>query len=188
VAKLKKGPGRLIGRWKEEAVAANPGASDEDLARAVNETARKQGYAYTITPDKVRTGKKAKKKVRKPAPAAARTTPAPAKAVASGGISLARIIRASGTVRGLERCKTLGNPHFCRRWASVRTEQAAKPRQAPRASRAGADLRGIRPHRPSLHGLTICWTAPLRGPRHIASKPFETNGANSQAASSWVAA
>jgi hypothetical protein len=45
MAKLKKAPGRLIGRWKEEAVAANPGASDEDLARAINETAREQGYA-----------------------------------------------------------------------------------------------------------------------------------------------
>jgi hypothetical protein len=52
MAKLKKAPGRLIGRWKQEAVAANPGASDEDLARLINETARKQGYAYTITPDK----------------------------------------------------------------------------------------------------------------------------------------
>jgi hypothetical protein len=46
MAKLKKAPGRLIGRWKEEAIAANPGASDVDLARIINEMARKQGYGH----------------------------------------------------------------------------------------------------------------------------------------------
>ena len=56
---LKKAPGRLIGRWKDEAIAANQGASDEDLARIINEVAQKQGYDYTITPEKVRS--KAKK-------------------------------------------------------------------------------------------------------------------------------
>ncbi len=54
MAKLKKAPGRLIGRWKHEAIAANGGASDEDLAKIINETARRQGYDYTITPEKVR--------------------------------------------------------------------------------------------------------------------------------------
>jgi hypothetical protein len=97
MAKLKKAPGRLIGRWKEEAIAANPGATDEDLAQLINETARKQGYAYTITPDKVRTRKKSRKPARKPAPAAARTTPAPAKA-ASGGISLEDVKAVKGLV------------------------------------------------------------------------------------------
>jgi hypothetical protein len=86
MAKLKKAPGRLIGRWKEEAVAAHPGASDEDLAKLINETAREQGYDYTITPDKVRAGKM-KRKARKPAPApAARANSAPAKAASGGGI------------------------------------------------------------------------------------------------------
>jgi hypothetical protein len=98
MAKLKKAPGRLIGRWKQEALAANPGASDEDLAKAINETARKQGYDYTIAPDKVRTGKKARKKARKPAPAAARANPAPAEAAASGGISLGDVEAVKGLV------------------------------------------------------------------------------------------
>jgi hypothetical protein len=40
---LKKAQGRLIGRWKEEATKANPGASDADLARTINETAKAQG-------------------------------------------------------------------------------------------------------------------------------------------------
>ena len=65
MAKLKKAPGRLIGRWKQEAIPANAGASDEDLARVINETARKQSYDYTITPEKVRTKSK-KPKRRKP--------------------------------------------------------------------------------------------------------------------------
>src|SRR5262245_39835392 len=55
MAKLKKAPGRLIGRWKQEAIAANKEASDEDLAQIINEAAKKQGYDYTITPEKVRT-------------------------------------------------------------------------------------------------------------------------------------
>jgi hypothetical protein len=104
MAKLKKAPGRLIGRWKQEAIAANAGASDADLARIVNEMARLQGYNYTITPEKVRT--KGKKKGRKPAPApaaaaAARTTPAPApapKSTSTGGLSLEDIRAVKGLV------------------------------------------------------------------------------------------
>jgi hypothetical protein len=97
MAKLKKAPGRLIGRWKQEALAANPGASDEDLAKLINGTARKQGYAYTITPDKVRTRKKAKRKAHKRAPAA-RANSAPAKAEAGGGISLDDVTAVKGLV------------------------------------------------------------------------------------------
>jgi hypothetical protein len=96
--RLKKAPGRLIGRWKEEAISANPGASDEDLANIVNDMARKQGYDYTITPEKVRTRKKGKK--RKPAPAA-RTDSAPAparRAAAGGGISLDDVKAVKGLV------------------------------------------------------------------------------------------
>src|SRR5690348_10084130 len=91
MAKLKKAPGRIIGRWKAEAIAANAGASDEDLARIINEMARKQGYDYTITPDKVRTKSKKsrrKKRSRRATPAAAsaaRSTPAPAARVDSRG-------------------------------------------------------------------------------------------------------
>src|SRR6516164_7214219 len=80
MAKLKKAPGRLIGRWKTEAIAANRSASDADLARIINETARKQGYAYTITPEKVRSKskKKRKKRAAQPAPAVGtNATPAP---------------------------------------------------------------------------------------------------------------
>ena len=51
---LKRAPGFLIGQWKKEAIAANPAASDEALAKNINETAKKQGYDYTITPEKVR--------------------------------------------------------------------------------------------------------------------------------------
>ncbi len=91
MAKLKKAPGRLIGRWKQEAAAANGGASDEDLAKIINEMARKQGYDYTITPEKVRTRAK-KPRGRKAArrqTSAAHTTPAPApRAASTGGLSL----------------------------------------------------------------------------------------------------
>lgn len=94
MAKLKKAPGRIIGRWKAEAIAGNGGASDEDLAKIINDKARKEGYDYTITPEKVRakSKKKRRKRARKPAAAAAsaaRTTPAPApRAVAAGRISM----------------------------------------------------------------------------------------------------
>jgi hypothetical protein len=102
MAKLKKAPGRIIGRWKQEAIAANRGASDEDLAKIINDMARLQGYDYTITPEKVRTT--TKKKGKKPAPAAAsaaRSTPASApalKATSRGGISLEDIQAVKGLV------------------------------------------------------------------------------------------
>src|SRR5262249_33603020 len=105
MAKLKKAPGRVIGRWKEEAIAANAGASDEDLAKIINDMARKQGYAYTITPEKVRTKTKKprrRKHARRAAPAAtsaARTTAAPVpKPAARGGISLDDIRAVKGLV------------------------------------------------------------------------------------------
>jgi hypothetical protein len=101
MAKLKKAPGRIIGRWKAEAIAANPGTSDEDLAKIINDRARKEGYDYTITPAKVRAkAKKKRKRARKAAPAAAaaRITPAPApKPTARGGIDFEDI----RTLRGL---------------------------------------------------------------------------------------
>ncbi len=82
MAKLKRAFGRQISNWKAQALAANPGASDEDLATIVNDMARKQGFAYTITPDKVRAKAKAPAKKR----ATARTTPAaPAAARSNGG-------------------------------------------------------------------------------------------------------
>ena len=68
---LNRAPGFLIGQWKKEAIAANPAASDEELAKIINETAKKQGYDYTITPEKVRS-KTAKKT--EPAPVAPRGT------------------------------------------------------------------------------------------------------------------
>jgi hypothetical protein len=94
MAKLKKAPGRIIGRWKQEAIAANAGASDQDLAKIINDMARKQGYDYTITPEKVRTTTKKprrRKTATKPAPAAAAardTQPATRKSEPAGGISL----------------------------------------------------------------------------------------------------
>jgi hypothetical protein len=60
----------LIGQWKKDAIAANPRASDQDLAKIINDTARKQGYDYKITPEKVRT--------KTTQPAAAAPKPAPA--------------------------------------------------------------------------------------------------------------
>jgi hypothetical protein len=104
MAKLKKAPGRVIGRWKQEAIGANPGASDSDLATIINDTARKQGYAYTITPDKVRTKKgKGKRRARRTAPAGvsaadATAAPAPKKAAATGGLSLEDIRSVKGLV------------------------------------------------------------------------------------------
>ncbi len=81
MAKLKKAPGRLIGRWKAEAIAFNRGASDDDLARIINEMASKQGYDYTITPEKVRTrSKKRKRRRRAGTPTSAGDTPASAPA------------------------------------------------------------------------------------------------------------
>jgi hypothetical protein len=81
MAKLKKAFGRQIARWKQDAIAANTGASDEDLARIINEMAKAQGFKYTITPDKVRAKGKKKRKMRKhAAPAASATPPTPAPA------------------------------------------------------------------------------------------------------------
>jgi hypothetical protein len=76
MAKLKKAFGRQISKWKEQALAANPGASDQDLANVINDMARKQGFDYTITPEKV--WAKAKAPARKRGvtrPAAAATAP-----------------------------------------------------------------------------------------------------------------
>jgi len=97
MARLKKAPGRLIGRWKQEALAANGAASDEDLARIINGMARKQGYDYTITPGKVRT-KARKPGGRKPArKAAPDSAPAP-RPTPKGRISLADIQAVKGLV------------------------------------------------------------------------------------------
>jgi hypothetical protein len=71
MAKLKKAFGRQISNWKAEAVAANPGASDQDLANIINDMARKQGFDYTITPEKARPKAKAPARKRTAAPPAA---------------------------------------------------------------------------------------------------------------------
>jgi hypothetical protein len=78
MAKLKKAFGRQISKLKAEALAANPGASDQDLANIINDMARKQGFAYTITPDRVRpTAKPPARKRAKAPPKAAAPAPAP---------------------------------------------------------------------------------------------------------------
>ena len=90
MAKLKKAFGRQISKLKADALAANPGASDQDLAKAINDLAKERGFAYTITPDRVRPTAKppAKKRAKAPpkaaAPAAARLTSAPAPRSAEG--------------------------------------------------------------------------------------------------------
>ena len=92
MAKLKKAFGRQISKLKAEALAANPGASDQDLANAINDLAKKQGFAYTITPDRVRpTAKpparkraKAPPKAAAPAPAHGNSKPAPGPRKAEG--------------------------------------------------------------------------------------------------------
>jgi hypothetical protein len=76
MAKLKKAFGRQISNWKAEALAANPGASDQDLANVVNDMARKQGFAYTISPEKVRPKAKAPAKKRRASAPAAASAPA----------------------------------------------------------------------------------------------------------------
>ena len=81
MAKLKKAFGRQIAVWKEQAAAANPGASDQDLANIINDMAKKQGFDYKVTPDKVRVKAKPAARKRAPAPpkaAAPAPTPAPA--------------------------------------------------------------------------------------------------------------
>jgi hypothetical protein len=106
MAKLKKAFGRQIARWKQDAIAANTGASDEDLAKVINETAKAQGLKYTITPDKVRTkGKKKRRKRRHVAPADS-TTPAAApkqalNPAATAGISVSDIEAVKGLVERL---------------------------------------------------------------------------------------
>jgi hypothetical protein len=86
MAKLKKAFGRQISKLKADALAANPGASDQELATAINDLAKKQGFAYTITPDRVRPAAKppARKRAKAPpkaaAPAAAHGNSAPAPA------------------------------------------------------------------------------------------------------------
>jgi hypothetical protein len=100
MARLKKAPGRIIGRWKQEAIAANPGASDADLAAIINDMAKKQGYAYTIAPEKVRArkGKRRRRRARAVA-AAAPTTSAPTpRALPTDGINLADIRAVKGLV------------------------------------------------------------------------------------------
>ena len=102
MAMLKKAPGRIIGRWKAEAIAANRTASDADLAKIINETARKQGYAYTISPEKVRakSKKKRKKRAAKPAaaPAAGTSQASAPRPAAGGGISLDDVRAVKGLV------------------------------------------------------------------------------------------
>ena len=77
MAKLKKAFGRQISVWKEQAAAANPGASDQDLANIINDMAKKQGFDYKITPDRVRAKGKPPARKRAPAPPKA-AAPAPA--------------------------------------------------------------------------------------------------------------
>jgi hypothetical protein len=108
MAKWKKAPGRLIGRWKQEAIAGNTGASDEDLAKIINDMARREGYAYTITPEKVRSKSKKRKRRRhaaRPAqadaPTAATAAPAPkpaAKSAGAAGLSLEDVRALKGLV------------------------------------------------------------------------------------------
>lgn len=83
MAKLKKAFGRQISKLKEEALAANPGASDQDLANVINDMAKKQGFDYTITPDRVRAKAKAPARKRAAAPPKA-AAPAPARRKAEG--------------------------------------------------------------------------------------------------------
>ena len=100
MARLKKAPGRIIGRWKQEAIAANPGASDEDLAAIINDMAKKQGYRYAIAPEKVRArkGKRRRRRTKVAAAAASTTSPAVPKRVSTDGINLADIRAVKGLV------------------------------------------------------------------------------------------
>ena len=105
MAKLKKAFGRQISVWKEQAAAANPGASDQDLANIINDMAKKQGFSYKITPEKVRA--KAQPKVA--APAAARLTSAPAPAPRSAEGQLLADLRAFVQLVGKDAARPLLN-------------------------------------------------------------------------------
>jgi hypothetical protein len=115
MAKLKKAYGRQISKLKAEALAANPGASDQDLANAINDLAKKQGFAYTITPDRVRPTAKppARKRAKAPpkaaAPAAARRTSAPAPAPRSAEGQLVADLRAFVQLVGKDAARPLLN-------------------------------------------------------------------------------
>src|SRR5690349_611056 len=102
---LKRAPGRLIGRWKDEAITANPGASDQDLANIINEMAQKQGYDYKITPEKIRV--KTRKPGQQPTPAPS-PEPAPSRNMADGaGGALIEDLRAFVRLVGKEGAKDL---------------------------------------------------------------------------------
>ena len=115
MAKLKKAFGRQISKLKAEALAANPGASDQDLANAINDLAKKQGFNYKITPEKVRA--KAKPPARKrakappkaaaPAPAHGNSKPAPAPRKAEG--QLVADLRSFVQLVGKEAARSLLN-------------------------------------------------------------------------------
>src|SRR4051812_30399538 len=60
---LTKPFGRQIAKLKETARQANPNASPEALAEAVNKLAKDMGFDYTITPEKM--GEKAAKATKK---------------------------------------------------------------------------------------------------------------------------
>ena len=115
MAKLKKAYGRQISKLKADALAANPGASDQDLANAINDLAKQQGFAYTITPDRVRPTAKppARKRAKAPpkatAPAAARLTSAPAPAPRSAEGQLLADLRAFVQLVGKDAARPLLN-------------------------------------------------------------------------------
>ena len=115
MAKLKKAFGRQISKWKEEAAAANPGASDQDLANIINDMAKKQGFSYKITPEKVRAKakppakKRAKAQPKVAAPAAARLTSAPAPAPRSAEGQLLADLRAFVQLVGKDAARPLLN-------------------------------------------------------------------------------
>ena len=112
---MKKAFGRQISKWKEEAAAANPGASDQDLANIINDMAKKQGFSYKITPEKVRAKAKppARKRASAPpkatAPAAARLTSAPAPAPRSAEGQLLADLRAFVQLVGKDAARPLLN-------------------------------------------------------------------------------
>jgi hypothetical protein len=112
MAKLKQAFGRQISNWKEEAIRANAGASDQDLANIINDMARKQGFDYTITPEKVRPKAKAPARKRRAVPAAAPAVPAEgngrrAKAPSSGEGQLLAALRSFVQLVGKDAARSL---------------------------------------------------------------------------------
>jgi hypothetical protein len=111
---LKKPFGRQIAKWKEEAIAAHPTASNDELAVVINDMARKQGFNYNISPDRVRPkakrrGRRGGRRRAKAAAAATAPVPAAAPVPVNAGGQLQDDLRTIVHLVGKDAAKSLVN-------------------------------------------------------------------------------